>query len=125
MCKEYHSPHTILMPRWADKDTTRIGELIESEGVIDIDNPVHHTADFIEKVRSDHFPQFTKKNFRTNYRNQVRDYSFGDVELKGARRRNNEGKNSVCDINIILSLANIHLFPVGEEISLGEVLRGR
>ena len=43
------------------------------------------------------------------------------MELKGARRRNNEGKNSVCDINIILSLANIHLFRVGEEISLGEV----
>jgi hypothetical protein len=43
------------------------------------------------------------------------------VELKGTRRRNKEGKNSVCGINIILSLANIPLFPVGEEIPLGEV----
>ena len=109
------------MPRWAHADTARIGELIELEGVIDVNNPLHHTVDFIKKVRRDHFPQFTEKNFRTNYRNKVREYEFGDVELKGARRRNKEGKNSVCGINIILSLANIPLFPVGEEISLGEV----
>jgi hypothetical protein len=45
------------MPRWSDEDTARIGELIESEGVIDINNPLHHTADFIKKVRRDHFPE--------------------------------------------------------------------
>jgi hypothetical protein len=84
-CAKSTTRHTILMPRWAHADTARIGELIELEGVIDVNNPLHHTVDFIKKVRRDHFPQFTEKNFRTNYRNKVREYEFGDVELKGAR----------------------------------------
>ena len=83
------------MPRWSEFDTTRLAELIESEGVIDTNNPVHLTLPFIEKVRNNHFQQFTKKNFRTNYRNKLRAYCIGAVELNGARRRNREGKNSV------------------------------
>ena len=26
LCKECHTPHTILMPRWGEADTTRIGD---------------------------------------------------------------------------------------------------
>lgn len=92
------------MPRWNNADTKRLAQLIEEEGVIDTDNPAHKTLPFIDKVRSDHFQQFNKKNFCLNYRNKLRDYLLGAVELSGARRRNSEGKKSFQCINIILSL---------------------
>ena len=98
------------MPRWGDRDTERIGELIELEGVIDVDDPAHLTNNYIEKVRSNHFKQFEKKNFRVQYRNKVRGYCLGEIELKGARKEKSKGNNSVMWINIILSLANVPFF---------------
>ena len=83
------------MPRWSDRDTQRIGELIELEGVIDVEDPAHLTVDYIEKVRSNHFKQFDKKNFREVYRKKVRGYCLGEIELKGARKEKSKGNNSV------------------------------
>ena len=87
-------PKTILPPsakKWGRKETQRIAQLIEDEGVIDLEDPAHLTIPYIEQIRLEHFRHFTAKNFRINYRNKLRDYCFGG-ELEGARRRNGEGK---------------------------------
>ena len=55
------------MPRWGDRDTQRIGELIELEGVIDVEDPAHLTVDYIEKVRSNHLKQFDNRRTSVKY----------------------------------------------------------
>ena len=76
--------------RWCPNDTTPLADLVELEGVIDINNPAHLTLPFIEKVRLNHFRHFTAKNFRNNYQKVLRDYCLG-VEHEGTRHRNQEG----------------------------------
>ena len=76
--------------RWCPNDTTPLADLVELEGVIDIDNPAHLTLPFIEKVRLNHLRHFTAKNFCNNYQKVLRDYCLG-VEHEGAKHNNREG----------------------------------
>ena len=51
-------PKSILPPsakKWGRKETQRIAQLIEDEGVIDLEDPAHLTIPYIEKIRLEHF----------------------------------------------------------------------
>ena len=77
--------------KWGPIDTNRLDELIEVEGVIDIEDPAHLSISYIEQIRVNHFQHYTAKNFCLNYQNKLRDYCFRG-EFDGARRHNGEGK---------------------------------
>jgi hypothetical protein len=98
-------PPPPTVKKWGPVDANRLAELIELEGVIDLDDPAHLTLPYIDQIRLDHFRHFAAKNFRLNYRNKLRDYCLGE-ELDGARRRIRDGKSIY--IIIIIMMYSFH-----------------
>jgi hypothetical protein len=96
---------------WSLLDTERLIEL-ENEGVIDVNDPLHLSKDYIEKIRFDHFRHFLYKNFKRNYKDKLRDYCFAGEYLDGARRK---GKEYYWYLIITPSIicTDVHFFVVG------------
>ena len=70
--------------KWGKRDRDLLADLIE-DGTVDIKNPLHLTPAYIDRIREYKFRHFGFKNFRTNYRNYLRQHSLAE-EYDGARR---------------------------------------
>jgi hypothetical protein len=76
--------HEVKARKWGKRDKDLLADLIE-DGTVNIRNPVHLTPAYIDRIRADNFRHFGLKNFRTNYRNYLRQHSLAE-EYDGARR---------------------------------------
>ena len=70
--------------KWGKRDGDLLADPIEDR-TVDIEKPEHLTPAYINRVRADKFCHFGVKNFRTNYRNYLRQHSLAE-EYDGAHK---------------------------------------
>jgi hypothetical protein len=85
-------PKVVKAKSWGKLDTERLVELAEVEAVIDVNDPLAFTKNYIENIRYNYFRHFEYKNFQRNYVDKLRQNCFVQEHLDGARRK---GKKTI------------------------------
>jgi hypothetical protein len=100
-------PKVVKAKSWSKLDTDRLIKLAEVEAVIDVNDPLAFTKDYIENIRYNYFRHFEYKNFQRNYVDKLRQNCFVQEHLDGARRK---GKKTIVTYYHTTIIADIHFF---------------